>query len=247
MNVVFLEPGMPLPESREAGPSGLVAVGGDLRPETLVDAYSKGAFPWYEEEPILWFSPDPRMVLRPDDLILGRSVRRALARDRYCVRFDTAFDEVIRACATTRRPGQRGTWINPAMIEAYGRLHEIGVAHSVEAWCDGRLAGGLYGVSIGGAFFGESMFATGADASKVAFVHLVGQLRAWGFRLIDCQIHTDLMGRFGALEWSRSRFLRSLKAALKKPTRRGRWTLDPASRFWTNRSEGINLSNDDGR
>ncbi len=233
---------MPLPESREAGPSGLVAVGGDLRPETLVDAYSKGAFPWYEEEPILWFSPDPRMVLRPDDLVLGRSVRRALARDRYCVRVDTAFDEVIRECATIRRPGQHGTWINPAMIKAYGQLHEIGLAHSVEAWCDGRLAGGLYGISLGAAFFGESMFARDDDASKVAFVHLVGQLKAWGFRLIDCQIRTELMARFGAVEWPRTRFLRSLKAALKKPTRRGRWTLDPASRFWTIGRGGINLS-----
>lgn len=241
MNVVFLEPGSPFPESREAGPSGLVAVGGDLRPGTLVDAYAKGAFPWYEEEPILWYSPDPRMVLRPGDLSLSRSVRRALARDRYVVRFDTAFDQVIRSCATVRRPRQQGTWINSAMIEAYNRLHESGLAHSVEAWCEGSLAGGLYGVSLGAVFFGESMFSRGADASKVAFVHLVGQLQAWGFRLIDCQIHTDLMARFGAVEWPRHRFLRSLKAALNKPTRQGRWTLDPAARFWTIGREDINL------
>jgi leucyl/phenylalanyl-tRNA--protein transferase len=210
-----------------AEPSGLLAVGGDLRPERLVLAYASGIFPWYSQRsPILWHSPDPRMVLRAGDLVVSRSLAKTMRRGTYLVRFDTAFREVIEACAAAPRPGQDGTWITRAMIEAYVELHEKGLAHSAEAWRDGELCGGLYGVSLGGAFFGESMFARAPDASKVAFATLVPQLSRWGIDLIDCQVHTDHLARFGAVEWPRSTFLAALAAALEKPTRMGRWCLD---------------------
>ena len=227
-NVAFLEPGAPLPVPRAGGPAGLVAVGGDLRPETLLDAYAKGIFPWYEEDPILWFCPDPRLVLRPRDLRINRSLRRALRRGRFEVRLDTAFGEVIRACAGARRPGPRGTWINRDMIRAYERLHALGFAHSAEAYREGRLVGGLYGVAMGAVFFGESMFTREDDASKVALVRLRDQLMAWGFEMIDCQVPTPHMARLGATAWERRRFLRALQQALRVPTRRGAWTIDPA-------------------
>jgi leucyl/phenylalanyl-tRNA--protein transferase len=240
MNIALLHPGMRVPDSREIGPSGLVAIGGDLHPETLIDAYSKGAFPWFEEEPILWFSPDPRLVLRLAELRIGRSIRRALKREEFEVRLDTAFEEVIRSCAEVPRPGQAGTWINPDMIDAYIRLHDMGLAHSAEAWCDGRLVGGLYCVSLGAVFYGESMFSAKSDASKVALVQLVRQLISWDFQIIDCQIHTRHVARLGATEWPRRRFLRALKAALRAPTRRGKWALDPAEQRSTAGPEGIN-------
>jgi leucyl/phenylalanyl-tRNA---protein transferase len=205
---------------------GLLAVGGDLRPERLVLAYSMGIFPWYEEgQPILWHSPDPRMVLRVADLHVPRSVEKAERKRMYEVTLDSAFDEVIRGCATTPRNGQRGTWITSAMQEAYGELHRQGLAHSAEAWSEGRLVGGLYGVSLGNAFFGESMFAHAAEASKVAFVALVGSLAARGMTLVDCQVYTDHLARFGAEEWPRSRYLDELRLALEAPTRRGTWQL----------------------
>lgn len=231
LNVVWLEPGRLLPKPRAVGPMGLVAVGGDLRPKTLLDAYAKGIFPWYEDEPILWFSPERRMVLRPEEIRLGRSVRRSLKKDLFDVRLDTAFSRVIRGCAAAVRSDQRGTWINRDMIQAYCELHELGFAHSAEAWRMGRLVGGLYGVSLGGVFFGESMFTKESDASKVAFVRLVEQLRAWGFRLIDCQIYTEHLTRFGAVEWDRRRFLRALRDALTMATRRGRWRFDAPGRL----------------
>lgn len=209
-----------------AEPSGLLAVGGDLSPERLVLAYANGIFPWYNDEtPILWHSPDPRMVLNPSDLLVNRSLGKTLRRGVYEVRLDTAFREVIEACARAPRPGQDGTWITDEMIEAYVALFERGLAHSAEAWKDGELAGGLYGVSLGGAFFGESMFAVQPDASKVAFVTLVRQLEAWGIDLIDCQVKTDHLTRFGAQEQPRAQFLVALGDALDKPTRRGPWTL----------------------
>lgn len=215
----------PPPELAED--TGLLAVGGDLRPERLLLAYSTGIFPWYEDGlPILWHSPDPRMVLRADELVVGRSLRKTLRRGRYQVRLDTAFADVIGACAEVPRPGQHGTWITDEMRAAYVELHRQGYAHSAEAWLDGRLVGGLYGVSLGGAFFGESMFARAADASKVAFVTLVDQLRRWDIGLIDCQVHTEHLERFGATEWPRERFLAALAAALEKPTRPGPWHLE---------------------
>jgi leucyl/phenylalanyl-tRNA--protein transferase len=207
---------------------GLLAVGGDLSPERLVLAYSQGIFPWYEEgQPILWHSPDPRMVLLPHELKVTRSLRKTLRKGVYDVRLDTAFEDVIGACASTPRPGQDGTWITRGMKRAYAELHRRGVAHSVEAWLQGRLVGGLYGVSLGAAFFGESMFAHEPDASKVAFVRIVEQLHAWGIGLVDCQVHTEHLERFGATEWPRTRYLLALEDALAHPTRQGRWRFDP--------------------
>jgi len=206
---------------------GLLAVGGDLAPERLLLAYSQGIFPWYSEgQPILWHSPDPRMVLRADELHLGRSLRKTLKRVPYRITLDTAFAQVIEGCARAPRPGQRGTWITRAMRTAYQELHERGFAHSAEAWRGRELVGGLYGVSLGGAFFGESMFARAPDASKLAFVTLVAQLDRWGIRLIDCQVHTEHLERFGAREWPRRAYLLELRKALRLATRQGRWALD---------------------
>ncbi|MFT3775114.1 MAG: leucyl/phenylalanyl-tRNA--protein transferase [Minicystis sp.] len=212
-----------------AEPNGLLAVGGDLRPERLVLAYASGIFPWYDEDaPILWHSPDPRTVLRPASLDVPRSLAKTLRRKTYEVRLDTAFREVIEGCQRAPRPGQDGTWITDEMLEAYVDLHERGVAHSAEAWHEGELAGGLYGISLGGAFFGESMFAKQPDASKVAFVTLVRQMERWGIDLIDCQVHTAHLARFGAEDWPRARFLEALAEALQKETLFGPWQLEEA-------------------
>jgi len=203
---------------------GLLAVGGDLRPERLVLAYSRGIFPWYEDGlPILWHSPDPRMVLEADALRTPASLRKTMRKRPYRLTLDTAFAEVIEACARAPRPGQDGTWITSEMREAYVRLFELGLAHSAEAWRGHELVGGLYGVSLGAVFFGESMFARAPDASKIAFVSLVGELRRRGITLIDCQVYTDHLARFGAVEWPRSRYLRALGQALRSRTDRGRW------------------------
>jgi len=227
MPVFRLNARLAFPPPELADESGLLAVGGDLRPERLLLAYSLGIFPWYSEGlPILWYSPDPRLVLDRGELVVSRSLQKTLRRGRFRVTLDTAFDQVIRACSEVPRPGQHGTWITRDMVRAYRRLHELGYAHSVEAWQDGELAGGLYGVSLGGGFFGESMFARASDASKVAFVTLVEQLRRWDIHLIDCQVHTEHLARFGATEWPRERFLRRLAQALEQPTRTGRWQLD---------------------
>jgi leucyl/phenylalanyl-tRNA---protein transferase len=227
MPVFRLNARLAFPPPGLADESGLLAVGGDLRPERLLLAYSLGIFPWYSEGlPILWYSPDPRLVLESGDLVVSRSLQKTLRRGRFRVTLDTAFDRVIRACAEVPRPGQHGTWITRDMVRAYRRLHELGFAHSAEAWQDGELVGGLYGVSLGAGFFGESMFAHASDASKVAFVTLVGQLRRWGIDLVDCQVHTEHLARFGAVEWPREQFLRRLAQALEKPTRSGRWQLD---------------------
>jgi leucyl/phenylalanyl-tRNA--protein transferase len=211
----------------ELADDGLLAVGGDLRPERLLLAYSQGIFPWYGKNlPILWHSPDPRMVLHPDELVVQRSLRKVIRRAPYQLRLDTAFGEVLRGCAESPRPGQNGTWLIPDMISAYQRMHDLGFAHSAEAWRDGQLVGGLYGVSLGGCFYGESMFARAHDASKIAFVALVRQLAAWQMPLIDCQVHTDHLERFGAREISRDAFLAELRGALELPTRRGAWRFE---------------------
>jgi leucyl/phenylalanyl-tRNA--protein transferase len=216
------------PPPDEAEPSGLVAVGGDLSPERLLLAYSLGIFPWpLVEKPLLWFSPDPRMVLRPRELVISRSLRKTLRHGAFEVRLDTAFRQVVRRCAEIPRRGEAGTWITADMACAYTQLHDLGFAHCAEAWQDGELVGGLYGVSLGASFFGESMFADRPDASKVAFVALVQQLDAWGFDLVDCQVHTEHLARFGAHEWSRRRFLSALRRSLEAPTRRGAWKLEP--------------------
>jgi len=217
------------PDPRDAEPDGLLAVGGDLSADRLVAAYAAGIFPWYGPgSPILWWSPDPRLVLLPERLHVPRSLAKTLKRGRYRLTADTAFSQVIRACAAAGRPGQDGTWIVRDMIAAYERLHALGLAHSFEAWEGDRLAGGLYGVSLGAAFFGESMFSARPDASKAAFVRSVDYLHTAGVRLIDCQVRTDHLARFGAEEVPREEFLARLEAALQAPTRQGKWELDAA-------------------
>lgn len=218
----------PFPDPREADPEGLVASGGDLNPQRVLAAYAQGIFPWpYDARtPLLWFSPDPRMVLRPAELHVSRSLQKTIKKRLFDIRFDTAFNDVIRQCAKIRRPGQRGTWITEEIIRAYGKLHEMGFAHSAEAWSEDKLVGGVYGISLGAAFFGESMFALRPDASKAAFVTLVKQLQAWNFQFLDCQIYTEHLARFGATPWPRADFLNALAKALKEPTRQGPWKLD---------------------
>ncbi len=210
-----------------ASPEGVVAVGGKPDAETLKSAYSRGIFPWpHQDLPLLWFSPDPRFVLAPGEAHVSRSLRKEMRRGVFGIRADTAFEAVIRGCAARPRPGQDGTWISEEMIAGYTALHAEGLAHSIEAWRDGRLAGGLYGISLGGVFFGESMYAEAPNASKVAFATLLANLIRWGFTMVDCQAYTDHLASFGAVEWRRSRFLAALKRALREPTRRGPWELE---------------------
>jgi leucyl/phenylalanyl-tRNA--protein transferase len=207
----------PDPALAETEPDGLLAVGGDLSPQRLANAYRQGIFPWYSEgQPILWWSPDPRMVLFPERLHVSRSLRKVLRRGLFEVTFDRDFDAVIHACAAPRKTGD-GTWITPQMMTAYRRLHEQGLAHSVEAWHQGELVGGLYGVTLGRLFFGESMFSAMRDASKVAFVHLVRSLQAAGCPLIDCQVHTTHLESLGAELIPRARFLRLLEVHVDQP------------------------------
>jgi leucyl/phenylalanyl-tRNA--protein transferase len=213
----------PFPEPDEASDGGLLCYGGDLTVDRLLSAYASGIFPWFDEPPILWFSPDPRMVLVPSELHVAKSLRKRIDSGRYEVRFDHDFESVIRACAATPRPGQDGTWITPEMIDAYCELHALGFAHSAESYEDGELAGGCYGLSLGRAFFGESMFAHRTDASKVAFVTLVRRCQAWDFDFVDCQLHTPHLERFGAVEWPRARFVEALARALDAPTWLGSW------------------------
>jgi len=227
MPVFRLDDAILFPPPDLADDNGLLAVGGDLDPERLLLAYSLGIFPWYHDGlPILWHSPDPRMVLQAKELHVGRTMQKVLRRHRYEIRLDCAFEEVIDACAAVPRPDQEGTWITPEMKQAYCELYELGFAHSAEAWQNGELVGGLYGVSLGAAFFGESMFARATNASKVAFVLFARQLRRWGIELVDCQVHTELLESFGAELWPRSRYLDALTAAIDRPTLRGRWRLD---------------------
>ena len=215
------------PDPELAGDDGLLALGGDLHPARVLLAYSQGIFPWYSEgQPILWHSPDPRFVLFLSDFKVGRSLRRVLRRQDFSIRVDTAFSEVIAACALVDHRGEEGTWITPAMAEAYCRLHKMGFAHSFEAWQGDALVGGLYGISLGRIFFGESMFTRVSDASKVAFVALVRQLLAWNFDLLDSQVHTDHLERFGAVEIPRARYLDLLADRVAEPTRKGRWALE---------------------
>lgn len=226
MPVYLLTDELIFPPPDGASEEGVVAIGGDFRPERLVLAYSQGIFPWPTEGfPLLWFSPDPRFVLRPEELRVSRSLKKSVRRGRYRITADTAFTEVIEQCGEVPRPGQSGTWITEELVEGYTALHELGFAHSVEAWDGDELVGGLYGVSLGACFFGESMFAHAPDASKVAFTTLVGHLVDWGFTLVDCQVHTDHLARLGATKWPRHRFLEALHVALEAPTRRGEWSL----------------------
>ncbi|MDD2723889.1 MAG: leucyl/phenylalanyl-tRNA--protein transferase [Methylovulum sp.] len=191
-------------------PDGLLAIGGCLSKKRLVNAYRQGIFPWYNPgEPILWWSPDPRLVLFPEKLLISRSLRKTQRQHIFSVTLDQAFDEVINGCAQPR-PGQSGTWITKDIKQAYAELFRLGIAHSAETWLDGKLVGGLYGIALGQVFFGESMFHTQTDASKIAFAALVGQLKSWDYRLIDCQVHSQHLVSLGAEEIPRDDFVQWL-------------------------------------
>lgn len=232
MTVFRLTRALAFPPVDYAEPDGLLAVGGDLSPARLLLAYEQGIFPWYSDNtPILWWSPDPRLVLFPDELRVSRSLKRVIKKSVFTVTLDRAFREVMSRCASVRRARGEETWILPEMLEAYHRLHTLGYAHSVETWLQGELVGGLYGVALGRAFFGESMFAATTDASKVAFVHMVEVLRREGFELIDCQVTTSHLQRFGAREISRAEFLDRLIHALASPTMTESWS--SLDRPWT--------------
>lgn len=218
----------PFPPARLAlgEPNGLLAAGAGLAPERLLAAYRQGIFPWYGPgEPILWWSPDPRMVLVPGEFKTSRSLAKRLRRHDYEVRVDSAFERVMRRCAEPR-PGQRGTWIVEAMVRAYCRLHELGHAHSVEAWRDGELVGGLYGVALGRMFYGESMFSRATDASKVTLAHLCRQLGRWGYGLIDCQMETAHLASLGARPMARAEFLARVQELVNLPDHPGPWAFD---------------------
>lgn len=226
--IPWLDAGAPFPPVHRAlrEPNGLLAAGGELTVERLLDAYRRGIFPWYSEgQPVLWWSPDPRMVLEPASIIISRSLRKRLRRRDWEVRTDSSFGEVMRACAAPRAD-QAGTWITDEMARAYAGLHRAGYAHSVETWIDGALAGGLYGVSIGRIFFGESMFTRATDASKIALAHLARQLERWSFGLIDCQMETAHLASLGARAIARNHFIRALPELVNYPTRTGVWRFD---------------------
>ncbi len=214
-------------------PNGLLCAGGDLSPQRIVQAYLRGIFPWYsKDEPILWWSPDPRMALVPAEFKIARSLRKTLRKGNYQVRLDNDFPAVIHACAKTKRKAQAGTWITAEMQAAYFRLHELGYAHSVETWVDDQLIGGLYGLAIGKMFYGESMFSHASDASKIALAHLARFLEAQGFGLIDCQMNTPHLASLGAHEIPRNAFIARLRELTAIPPLNGRWPIDGANQAW---------------
>jgi leucyl/phenylalanyl-tRNA---protein transferase len=226
--IPWLAPDQPFPPVQRAlrEPNGLLAAGGDLSLHRLLDAYRRGIFPWYSEgEPVLWWSPDPRMVLAPAEISISRSLKKRIRSRVYEVRADTCFTKVMRACAEPR-DGQAGTWITEDIVSAYSALHAAGLAHSVEAWREGELVGGLYGVAIGGMFYGESMFTRAADASKVSLAHLARQLERWRFGMIDCQMQTSHLASMGARTLSRRDFIAALSELINYPTPTGPWRLD---------------------
>ncbi len=226
-------PLFPPVERALAEPNGLLAAGGDLAPERILAAYRRGIFPWFGEgDPILWWSPDPRMVLFPAEFKVSRSLAKTLRNKSYEVRLDTAFPEVVAACAETPRHGQSGTWITPAMRDAYDRLHLLGYAHSVETWMDGRLAGGLYGIALGRVFYGESMFAHATDASKIALAHLCRFLEQRDFAVIDCQMETEHLASLGARPIPRREFVAGLARWTRSGMVPGRWLPDAAEHLF---------------
>ncbi|GJL74804.1 leucyl/phenylalanyl-tRNA--protein transferase [Nitrosomonas sp.] len=223
IDILSAESPFPPPEKALIEPNGLLAIGGDLSPERLINAYQKGIFPWFnEEDPILWWSPNPRMVLFPDELKVSRSLQKSIKKNNYTIRTDHQFTQVLQACAAPRR-NQPGTWIHPEIIAAYTALHEMGLAHSVETWINNELVGGLYGVAMGKIFFGESMFSCAPDASKIAFVHLVKQLTQWQFVLIDCQVKTAHLAYLGAREIPRAEFSQLLDKWILKTDQGKKW------------------------
>ncbi|MDN5874380.1 MAG: leucyl/phenylalanyl-tRNA--protein transferase [Sinobacteraceae bacterium] len=221
-------PEQPFPPPQQAmwEPNGLLAIGGDLSPERLLRAYAAGIFPWFnQDEPILWWSPDPRAVMKPTDIHVSHTLAKRLRQGRFGVSADRAFAAVLEGCAGARAHSH-GTWLGPEMRHAYQTLHERGHAHSIEVWVHGELAGGLYGVALGQVFFGESMFSHATDASKIALVSLARQLEAWQFSLIDCQLPTAHLESLGACTIPRQRFLAQLATAVKTEAHSGRWTLN---------------------
>ena len=227
MPIFVLSDRLEFPHPRFAEKDGLLAIGGDLGQDRLLLAYRMGIFPWFSDnEPILWWSPDPRLILDPKNLRVPRSLQKIIRRRRFRITMDTAFERVITGCARVRLQNREGTWIGDRMIDAHCGLHRSGFAHSVEAWVGDELAGGLYGVSLGGCFFGESMFTRISNASKAALVALAEHLTRLSIGMIDCQVKTPHLIRFGAREIPRARFLDQLHQALKEPTRKGLWILD---------------------
>lgn len=223
--ISILNANSPFPPLENAleSPNGLLAAGGDLSASRLLSAYRNGIFPWFnEDEPILWWSPDPRMVLFPNELKISRSLAKLIRKNNYTIQTDTHFVEVMQACAAPRKD-QQGTWIHPEMINAYSELHRLGLAHSVETWIDGALAGGLYGVALGKIFFGESMFSRSPNASKIAFAYLVRQLSKWEFAMIDCQVKTTHLASLGAREIPRHVFRQLLERHIQDVTYGEKW------------------------
>lgn len=226
-------PDFPPLHSALRNPNGLLAAGGTLEPEWLLAAYRRGIFPWFNEgEPILWWSPDPRMVVFPDEVKISRSLRKTLRRGGFEVRLDHDFPAVIRACAAPREPGGR-SWITQEIRDAYIRMHELGYAHSVETYMEGILVGGLYGMALGRAFFGESMFSRRTDASKIAFAHLVRFLGQRDFGMLDCQMTTRHLTSLGGREIPRRDFIKLLEASTGAPVPPQRWPTDGAHQPWT--------------
>jgi leucyl/phenylalanyl-tRNA---protein transferase len=224
MPVYALTDTLVFPDPNLAEEDGLLAVGGDLSPDRLLLGYSSGIFPWYSEgDPILWWSPDPRMILFPEKFKISKSLKQNIRNNLFTVKFDEAFEDVIDACSRIPRKDQDGTWITGEMKEAYIKLHHLGYAHSVEAYSDGELAGGLYGISLGRVFFGESMFYYKRDASKIALYYLIEKLSEWNFQFIDAQVETHHLKNLGAESIPRSEFLVLLKGSLNYPTIRGKW------------------------
>lgn len=223
----------PFPPLEQALDDGLLAVGGDLSSQRLLNAYRNGIFPWFNEhDPILWWAPDPRMVLFTDQIKVSKSLQKTINKKRLSITMDTAFTDVMTACAAPRKnmhgETENGTWIHPDMIEAYSILHQQGIAHSIECWQDDVLVGGLYGIAIGHIFFGESMFSTLRDSSKIALVTLCQQLNRWGFPLIDCQVHSDHLASMGAIEIKRKQFIAYLDEYCPQTPLNTRWQLDSA-------------------
>lgn len=226
--IPWLSAAAPFPsvENALSVPNGLLAAGADLSPERILAAYRQGIFPWFNPgEPVLWWSPDPRMVLVPSEFKLSRSLRQRMKKGGYEIRVDTCFRQVMQACGEPR-DGQYGSWIGSSMLEAYTRLHLMGFAHSIETWIDGELAGGLYGLAIGHMFYGESMFARHTDASKLALAHLCSQLEKWNFGLIDCQMETAHLASLGAKPISRAAFVRELKGLVELTSVPEPWRFD---------------------
>ena len=224
MTVYLLDDSLVFPNPSHAEKTGLLAVGGDLRVERLLLAYRHGIFPWYSDgDPIMWFSPNPRLIIFLDDLYVSTKVKKIIKSKVFEVRFDTCFRDVITKCSRSDRRGQDGTWITDDMVQAYIELHDEGYAHSVETFHEGKLVGGLYGVSLGGVFFGESMFFEMSNASKVALYFLVEKLREWEFDFIDSQVPNDHMKSMGGKEVERATFLRLLESSLRAETKLGKW------------------------